>query len=306
MAQKDFHLYQPMPSYRMGGSAAQNLKTEGENHPGGVMVHFYLKELTDSTDIRMEFMESDGDLIRAFATKPDKEKKEGQLPDFEKGGNRFVWDMRYAEASDFEGMILWWASMQGPQAVPGNYKVKLTVDGESQEQEFEILKDPRTTATLADMQAKFDFLMEVRDKVSETHEAIADIRRVRKQMQQVTEKVKGQEDMKDVVEKAKEIDKKMKAVEEELYQTKNQSRQDPLNYPIKLSNKLAHLNSLEGMSDFKPTKQSLSFQKEVSSQIDAQLSQWKEILEKEVPAFNELVRQKAVDAIILDKAVMPN
>lgn len=298
----DFYLYKPMPSYRMDGGAGRTSKTAGENHPGGVMVSYYLKDVTDSTKVRLEFIDSNGELIRAFDTQPDKANNEVELKDLQQGGNRFVWDMRYPPASDFDGMILWWAGMNGPKALPGNYKVKLTVDGNSVEREFKILKDPGASMRIDDMQAKFDFLIKVRNKVSEAHEAITAMRSAKAQIQQVADRLTSDEDMKALVEKAELINEKISEVEKALYQTKNQSRQDPLNYPIKLTNKLAHLNSLEGMSDFAPTAQSEAFRKEVSAKIDVELEKWKDILKSDIPDFNAMVKEKAVDAVILESS----
>lgn len=300
VSSKEFHLYKPMPSYRMEGGASEPSKTAGQNHPGGVMVSYYLKEVTDSTRVRLEFMDSKGELIRAFDTQPDEEKNEIELTDFKHGGNRFVWDMRYAPASDFEEMILWWASMQGPKAMPGDYSVKLMVNGNSQEQKFKILKDPRASMSLADMQAKFDFLIQVRDKVSEAHEAISDMRSAKAQIQEVSDRLKSQEDMEELVEKAEAVIEDISIIEKALYQTKNKSRQDPLNYPIKLTNKLAHLSSLEGMSDFAPTTQSEEFRKEVTAKINAELAKWQDIRVTDIPAFNAMVKEKEVDAVILE------
>jgi photosystem II stability/assembly factor-like uncharacterized protein len=299
VANSDFYLFDPMPSYRMDGGAGRPSKTTGQNHPGGVMVSYLLKEVTDSTHVRIEFFDNQSKLIRAYDTKADKAKKEVELKDIKKGGNRFVWDMRYQPSSDFEGMILWWASMQGPKALPGTYKVKLTVDGKAMESDFEILKDPRSTATMADMQAKFEFLMNVSAKVTEAHEAITDMRTAKEQINQVVSRLKDNDAYKEVVEKAKAINKSITEVEKALYQTKNKSRQDPLNYPIKLTNKLAHLNSLEGMSDFAPTAQSEAFRKEVTAKIDAELAKWKNIQQNNIPELNTLVKEKSVDAVIL-------
>jgi photosystem II stability/assembly factor-like uncharacterized protein len=299
VSKNNFYLFDPMSAYRIDGRARRPSKTLGQNHPGGVMVSYLLKELTDSTHVRIEFMDNEGKLIRAFDTKPDKNKKEVELNNIKKGGNRFIWDMRYQPSSDFEGMILWWASMQGPKVLPGDYKVKLTVDDKSMESDFEILKDPRSSATLADMHAKFLFLKKVNEKVSEAHEAITDMRYAKVQINQLIERYKSYNDLKEIVDKSKAINKSISEVEKALYQTKNQSRQDPLNYPIKLTNKLAHLNSLEGMSDFAPTSQSEAFRKEVTSKIDSQLLKWKKIRENELPALNQMVKEAQIDAIIL-------
>jgi photosystem II stability/assembly factor-like uncharacterized protein len=300
VADQDMHLYQPMPSYRMNGGGRPGSLTAGTNHPGGVMVNFYLKEKpADTATVEVAFHEMDGTLIRKFSTKASDRAE--RIRDLEAGGNTFNWDMRYAPATEFDGMILWSGSMAGPMAVPGPYKVTLTMNGETQEQTFEILKDPRSETDLAGFQEQFDFLIDVRDKVSEAHQTIIDIRTIRDQLNHFRGLWKGDESMKDLVERAKEIDEKMTEIEEALYQTKNQSRQDPLNYPIKLTNKLAHLNSLTGRGNFPPTKQAYEVKETIGEQIDDELEKFESVKNSDLPEFNRMVKSKSIDVISLEK-----
>ncbi len=299
VAQKDVHLYQPMPSYRMGGGQNPNVKNAGLNHPGGVMVHYFFKEVpADSVEVKLSFHETDGDLIREYSTKSKKKEMKLKLKE---RGNRFVWNMRYADAERFEGMILWWASMNGPKAVPGKYLVRLTVGEEVQEQEFEILKDPRNPVSNEGIQQQFDFISEIRDKVSEAHIAIKEIREIRSQMKNYTKRVGDDETKKPLLDKAKEIDEKMTKVEEALYQTKNRSGQDPLNFPIRLTNKLASLNSMSGGGDYPPTEQAIQVKDELSKLINDELTKYQEVKDKDLPEFNNLVKHFEIDAIILKK-----
>ncbi len=300
VASSNFYLYKPMPSYRMGyGRGFRSSPTAGTNHPGGVMVHFYLNEaIADSADVKIAFHEMDGDLIREYSTKG---KERNEKMEVNGNGNMFNWNMRYPDAKDFKGMILWSGSLAGPMAVPGKYKVSLTVNGETQEREFEILKDPRAEVSLAELQQQFDFIKEVNDKVSEAHQTIIDIRSIRDQLNHYMELWKGKEEMKSLVERAKEINKSMTEIEEALYQTKNRSGQDPLNFPIKLTNKLAHLNSLTGRGNFGPTKQTMQVKNELSSRIDDELEKFEKIQNQELPEFNRMVREKSIDAIVLEK-----
>lgn len=301
VAASDAYLYKPMPSYRMGPafSFGRSSRTAGQNHPGGVMVHYIVKD-TAKAAVSLEFMQADGKLIKKFSTKPDLKAKEEKLNLKHPGMNKFNWNMRYPDAERFDGMILWAASMNGPRALPGSYKVKLTVNGKAIESDFEILKDPRASSTDSDMKAQFDFLQEVIAKVSETHTAIKKIRTVREQVNRAIDPVKDQKDaMKDVLDKAKEIQDNMKKIEEALYQTKNRSGQDPLNFPIRLNNKLAHLNSLAGSGNSRPTDQMVAFKKEVTTEIDTQLTSLDKILKEDVPAFNALVKQKNIDAVVI-------
>ncbi|WP_210486811.1 WD40/YVTN/BNR-like repeat-containing protein [Rufibacter aurantiacus] len=297
IAEEKFHLYKPMPTYRTLGSNGANLKFEGQNHPGGVMVHFYLPTAPDSTSkISLEILEKDGKLIRKYDTKA---KEPANKLDAKTGLNRFVWNMVYPEASRFEGMILWGGGTQGPKATPGTYKARLTVNGQPQETEFVILQDPRSQTPLADLQAQHAFLLSVRDKLTETHDAISKIREARTQINSVTSRFQGREDMKDVLDAAKAMNKKMTEVEETLYQTKNRSGQDPLNFPIRLNNKLSNLASQASVGDFRPTDQMYAFQKEVTAQIDEQLKKLNQVFATDLPALNQLIRSKNVDAIML-------
>jgi hypothetical protein len=289
-----------MPSYRMPGGQIGRRgqpKTEGTNHPGGVMIHYYLKD-TAQVKASLEIMEANGTLIKKFSTKPDKKANEESFS-IKPGMNRFGWNMRYPNADGFDGMILWAGGLNGPVATPGVYKARLTVNGKASETEFEILKDPRTSGTMADITEQFDFLISVRDKLSETNNAVKKIRTAREQINRVNEPLKGKEGMKDINDLANVILEDMRRVEEALYQTKNRSGQDPLNFPVRLNNKLAALASEADGSDFKPTIQVKEVYKEISGKIDEQFRNLNRIMDAEIPKFNELVRQKQINAVVI-------
>lgn len=300
---QSFHLFQPMASYRMAGAQNKKAKNVGMNHPGGVNVHFYLKDKpTDKDTIELSFHESDGTLITTFSTAADKKKEKDKLikrDDLQSGGNSFNWNMRYAKAKDFKGMIFWWGSLNGPMAKPGDYKVKLTVNGKEQLQDFTITPDPRPALSAADYQKQFDFLTEIRDKVTEAHEAIMDIRDIRSQLNNYTKRLdKEDKKMQPLMDAAKAINEEMKTVEEALYQTQNKARQDPLNFPIRLTNKLAHLTSLT-FGDYPPTDQAVAVKNDLTARIDVELAKFYKVKEEELPKFNQLVKAAAVNAIML-------
>jgi hypothetical protein len=194
-------------------------------------------------------------------------------------------------------MILWWASLNGPTAMPGNYKVLLTVNGETQQQDFRILMSPVSEGSMEDIKAQFDFVKGLQEKVSEAHQAITDIRGLKAQIKSYTEKLS---DM-DIKEYAKKMDSLATTVENNLYQTKNRSGQDPLNFPIKLTNKLAHLNSLlnMGVNDFAPTQSMIEVRDELSKRIDNELEQWKKVKEDMVSQLNQMMREKKIEHIQL-------
>ena len=298
LAEEDFYLYQPMDSYRMSGGSYAS-RTAGTNHPGGVLVHYYLQEEpAEDTEIRLTFFEADGDSIRSFSSQ-DKQFAR-YFEDLEPGINRFRWDMEYEPAKTFPGMILWWSKTDGPMALPGEYQVRLHVGEDSMEQTFAIVPDPRVEATGEELKQQFDLLISIRDKVSETHQAIIDIRSAREQLTGFTQRVKDNESMQDLVEEAQRIDSVMTTVEKALYQTKNRSGQDPLNYPIRLNNKLAHLGALVDVGQYAPTEQSYDFYREVTAAIDQQLAIWYALTREDIPALNREVKTRQIDIISIE------
>jgi hypothetical protein len=196
-------------------------------------------------------------------------------------------------------MILWAGNTTGPRAVPGTYQVRLTADGKSLTQSFEIKKDPRLDTTADDFAKQFDLLIKIRDKFSETTDAILRIRDVRKQVDDIVARVKDDAKGKPVADAAKTLRDKLTAVEEELYQTKNQSNQDPLNYPIRLNNKLAALGGVVASADAAPTSQSYAVYEDLAGKIDAQLEKLRQIMSTDLPAFNRVVREQDIPAVIV-------
>ena len=293
---KSHYLYKPMDSYRMGGGNGRTSKTSGTNHPGGVLVNYFVRDTAKTDTISISFHESDGDLIKRYSTHPNKKEKEEKL-NVKVGFNTMNWGMRYNGAKTFDGMILWWATTGGPMAIPGAYTVKMDVNGVESTQDFNIVADPRAEATQADYQAQFDFLIDVRDKLTETHEGIINIRKAKAQIDDVMKKAENDE----ISELGKAIIKDMSKIEKTLYQTKNESGQDPLNFPIRLNNKLGHLASLSGVGSYRPTDSSLAFFAEVTAKIDEQLKMLNEILDTRIAEFNQKVKEAEVDAVKLDK-----
>ncbi|HEX9942223.1 MAG TPA: glycosyl hydrolase [Thermoanaerobaculia bacterium] len=231
----------------------------------------------------------------------EEERNQPKVPT-EAGLNRFVWDMTWPAARRFPGLILWNDDMVQPPALPGTYQARLTVGGETFTQPFEIRKDPRSTATQQDLEAQFQFLMEIRDKLTETHDAIRRIRDVRSQLDGLKKLLRKDESMKPVTVAARDLDKKMTEVEEALYQTKNRSRQDPLNFPVRLNDRLNGVALSSSIGDDRPTDQAVQVKNELIKAIDAQLARLRAIWDEDLSRFNQVAREKGVAAVILPPA----
>jgi len=297
MAAGNFWLFKPRAAYRMRGAAAAHPVNAGKNPPNGVVFYYTFKEQPDSSAVRLKIFDASAHLIKSFS--PKEKEKSDQLP-MGKNMNKFVWNMRYANAEKFNNLILWAGGTQGPKAVPGTYSARLIVGPDSMLVDFEIRQDPRSGSTLADLQKQFDFLIGIRDKLTETHLAIKQIRKIRNQINAVTKRLGKAESDREIKDSGKAIVEKISRIEKTLYQTKNQSRQDPLNFPIRLNNKLSALASLSSFGDYLPTDQALQVRDNLISKIDTQLTKFRDIKEKEIPEFNRLVNEKRVPAIQME------
>ncbi len=211
----------------------------------------------------------------------------------------------YPEAEGFEGLIMWAGNLSGPKAVPGMYQARLIVGEDSMTVPFEIKIDPRLTSTVADLQARHDFVANANETLSETHRAIKRIREVRSQVKEITDRAKDYENVDALKESGDEMLDKMKQIEETLYQTKNQSRQDPLNFPIRLNNKLAAVKGTVQQGEYRPTNQQIGVKEELTQKIEAELEKLQVIMDNEVPAFNKMARDMELPAVFVDKKTNP-
>jgi hypothetical protein len=259
--------------------------------------------------ITLEILDSSGKVIRKFPKKKEEGAEDEENP-FERnpsadalpadaGLNRFVWDLRYEGATKVPRAPLWGGNTDGPAALPGTYQVRLTMLGKSYTAPLEIKADPRLKVSQEDLAKQFDLLLKIRDKVTETDDAIIQIRDVREQVNAENKRLKNDSRQKPIEDAGKALDKKMTEVEEQLIQTKAKSGQDVLNFPVRLNNHLVALGGVVGSADSAPTKQSYEVFAMLSKAVDEQLTKWKAIVSTDVAAYNNLVKQQEVPAIMV-------
>jgi len=265
-------------------------------------IDYYLKKPADKVVI--DILDSQGKVVRTFTGTPDDDKKKGgdagdgdeefgpprAKPVPRKAGlNRFAWDLRYPGATKFEGMIFWGARAEvGPFAVPGSYKVRLSAGGEVLTQSFGVEKDPRLdSVTNADLAEQFKLAMQVRDATSQADEMVIMIRELKKQM---TARLKSNQDpaLKTALDAFRD---KLSAIEEDIYQVRNRSNQDPLNFPIKLNNRLGALERSIETGDGKPTAGAYKVFGELSKELAEHKSRLDATLKSGLPEVNRILAQ---------------
>lgn len=214
------------------------------------------------------------------------------------GLNTYTWNLRYPDASSFQGMVLWGGGVGGPLAAPGTYTVKMTVgDRPPQTQTFVVKKDPRSDATNADLVAQHEFLIRIRDQVTRANDAVRTIRNVKYQLNDRRGKLSG-EAASSFGSLATAFADSLSAVEGEIYQVKNRSGQDPLNYPIKLNNQIAALSGFVASGDRRPPPQALEVYNMLIPQLDREMARLKRAMDSGLPKVNAALKAAGQPEIV--------
>jgi photosystem II stability/assembly factor-like uncharacterized protein len=262
----------------------------------------------DADEVKVEILDPQGRVLRSFAgTAKDAQRPAGQgegggfsgggppRVGVKKGMNRFTWDLRQEGAVVFPGMIMWAAQPQrGPASPPGSYSVRITANGEVKTRPFTVGIDPRLLAdgiSEAHLHEQFKLSTNVRDKVTEANTSVIKIRAIRDQVTKAMEKVSPRRKS-EIQALADALMKPLTLVEEEVYQVRNRSGQDPLNYPIKLNNKIAALMGIIESADNRPTDQTYQVFEELSKELNAQLEKMNATLKTELPRLNAALRRE--------------
>ncbi|HXG89866.1 MAG TPA: hypothetical protein VNJ02_16170 [Vicinamibacterales bacterium] len=265
-------------------------------------IDYFLAQPADR--VTVEIVNGAGQTIRTFTGTPEDDKRRAQpgggggggfggppqlTPSTREGLNRFSWDLRYPGATVFEGMIIWSGNpANGPVAVPGTYQVRVSANGVTQTVPLLIEKHPLYShVSIADLQKQLDFALQIRDRTSDANAVVVQIRDLKAQIAERIEKSKNNR----LKEIADVLTKKLSAVEEEVYQVRNRSGQDPLNFPIKINNRLAALRRSVETGDNPPTDASFEMYTTLSAELQKQLDEFAAVTKGDLANFNKAAQQ---------------
>ena len=280
-----------------------------------VAIDYYLKQAAQK--VTVECLDAQGKLIRTFTGTPapatsdaDKDKPTAEPNDEDQGRrppdpkppvtaglHRLTWDMRYPGATEFPGLIMWAANTRGPLAPPGTYQVRVTADGQTTAtQSFAIKREPKLLKDVTDQDLieQFDLAMKVRDKVTQANDAVLLIRGIKAQIGDRRTKAAGKANL---VKALDELEQALSTVEGEIYQVKLQSSQDPLNFPIKLNNRIAALQGIIESADVQPTEQTYSMFRTLSGRLDEQTAKVDAAVKTRMPPVNQMLQKEKLDPL---------
>jgi len=264
---------------------------------------YYLEKQVDT--LRIDILDAEGKVVKSFKGDKPEYKPDPNVPRWERtpnppttkaGLNQFSWDLRYPGATVFEGMILWGANPRyGPKAPLGKYQVRLSSGSYSKTYSFNVKMNPNLKGiTEADLKETFDLAMKIRDRESAANEAVIRIREIKKQMEAGMKETADPQ----ITAYANDLLSKLGVIEEDLYQVRNRSNQDPLNFPIKLGNRISAVRRSLESGDGKPTAGVYKVFAELSKELDDELAKLDNTLKAGIDGLNPMLMNKQMKGIV--------
>jgi len=239
----------------------------------------------EAATVRIEILDAEGALVRSY---------DGGEPPGRAGHNRFVWDLRYAPATVFEGMIFWVGTPEGPLAPPGRYRVRVSADGVTRSRDFEVVRDPAAAVTDEDLRAQFELALAARDGITAANEGVIEIRALRLELEDRI----GRVDDESVRSSAEALIAALSEVEDQLYQVRLRSQLDAIVHPVRLNNRLANLKLSIETGDGRPTPPHYAAYEQLSGELEAQLERLDELVDG-LDALNERLTAAGLEPVEL-------
>ncbi|HXY48107.1 MAG TPA: hypothetical protein VEI01_01560 [Terriglobales bacterium] len=313
LAKQNVHLYTPATAYRMHNPEPEDLPKAtlaGQNPPPGAVIYYFLKD-NPKGETTLEILDAKGNLVRKYSSQqlelpeeppdPEDKKPEKEIKP-EAGLNRFVWDLRYEPATRVPGYYLWEQKVgaRGPLALPGQYQVRLSVEGKSQTAPLELKLDPRVKVSQADLERQFDLLIQIRDRLSQVQEAVNQIQDVSSQTAALKTRFPETVNFHSLLVAADDLDKKLVSVRAPLINLRIRSNEDSLAFPPQLNAQLAALAMVVGGdSDSAPTEAAYAQFEVLKKQSDEALARWAELQKTDLSAFEKLAAEHGVPAVVV-------
>jgi len=300
-------IFEPKESYLIfGGSTDKLVPGLGQNPKSGITFDYFLEKEADSLDLTLEVIYN-GDVIRKITNKKPKDFKswpggpsKPQVLPSKKGYNRFTWNFR-KETLPAVDKVFVYGSYAGSRVGPGNYTLRLTLDGLTSETEATVLANPKVESSTADYTEQQGVLEQIEGAIKNIHESVTLMRSAKAQLKGYSKLLKANDEAKDLLEKGKELTKRIDTWEQNLVQPNQKTFQDVINFNNQLNAEFMELKNYVDAAEPKVTKGA----KERLSDL---MADWKvfeterdAIVNKEMQSFNSLYKELGLSAIILNK-----
>jgi hypothetical protein len=305
------HLYTPRDAYRLefGDGAAGGVEARPDNLPDGALLYYYLGR-APTDEVRLEIVDAQGKVIRTFTSDTAKARK-ANTPALRTavGMNRFIWDLTYPGPERVRDQVIW-GYFAGVKAPPGTYSARLVANGVTAPASFRVRGDPRlTNVTQADYDEQFRLGIALRDSINSVNRSIEIARAVKEQAQRAVEQAARVGRDGEVRGAADSLGGRLSGVEVEMIQVKSQSDQDPIRHAGQLDNQLAELYGnvtgtdgyIHGGPEGRPTRGAYERMADVMKTWAPLQQRLQVILDRDVPAFNDLLKRLGLGAIVVPR-----
>jgi hypothetical protein len=304
-------LFAPRPAYRTSGfgSFGGPDPRAGKNPPEGAILDFWLERVPDS-EVTLEILGEGDRVVRRYASAkagpdtaaapaaPATTPPGGQRPlTLNAGLNRVAWDLRYDAVPGVPGLYVF-GTLQGRRALPGEYRVRLTVAGKALTQPVQVLMDPRVETNLTELRAQDELLVKVEAELADLHRAVVRLRSVREQIETLVKRVANEKDAEAIAKEGHALVERLNTLEDALVQKRVVDGQTVINFPMRLNQFYIYLRSAIDGSDVGPTDgQRLRFA-DLSRQWQDHNAEMGQTLDEGLGAFNRLVRERNIPAVV--------
>ncbi|CAL2083223.1 VPS10 domain-containing protein [Tenacibaculum sp. 190524A05c] len=302
---KSVEIFKPKDSYRIFGGVSKAVG-QGQNPKSGVTFDYYLNQNADTLDLKLEVLQ-DSKVIRTYTNKKPKGFKswpggpsKPQILPSKKGYNRFTWDFN-REAIPAIDKVFVFGGLSGSSVAPGNYILRLTLDGTTVETQAKILPNPAIKSTPKDFTEQQNMLVQIETTLKDMHTSVNQMRSAKSQLNSYNKLLKGNDTAKELLKKGDELKKRINTWEENLIQEKQKTFQDVINFNNKLNSQLIQLSSYIDQADPKVTRGAKERFQDLMQDWQVYKNERDAIINTEMKAYNELYKSLNIPALILDK-----
>jgi len=299
-------LFTPKPAYKFGGGTGlpEAKYKAGQNAPEGVILDYILPEVTDSILVTLKITDASGKVIRTYSNKKDAAYAKypggpaaATLLSAKKGHNRFLWNLRNENVQPDVKNVFVYGSYEGYAVPPGKYKAQLNFNGTISETEMTVLANPAISATAADWNEQQQVLASITASISEMHQQVNELRKIRKQLVHHSDILKGVKPAEKVLDEAKKLIESIDAWESNIVEGRIQNGQDVINWPSKLNVEFFNIKRLADAADPRITQGIKTRLADLQSQWNAEKGKV-EAIKKSLAAYNTLYKSQQLEALI--------
>lgn len=300
---KTVEIFKPKDSYRIFGGVSRTTG-QGQNPRSGVTFDYYLDNNVDTLNLKLEILQN-SEVIRTYSNKSPKGFKSWpggpsrpQVLPSKKGFNRFTWNFQRKPIPSIKNVFVF-GGHSGSSVAPGDYILRLTLGDQIVETTATILPNPSVSSTQKDFVEQQKILVSIENVLRDMHESVNQMRSAKSQLANYTKLLKGNENAKSLLEKGKELRKRINSWEENLIQAKQKTFQDVINYNNKLNAQLIQLKGYIDQADPKVTDGAKERFNDLMTDWEVYKAERDAIINNEMKAYNNMYRSLNIPALIL-------